>query len=501
MSWQDYLAALYGGQTGTDDPSAGGFSFPSLIGSAQAAEPPMPARPMPFGGAPNVSPDEIARLLQSQQPSAQPPAGGDPSMMHGGAPTYSPPSVSSMFQGAFGRTPSQAIQNGLFGSVPPPPIPGPFTQDQAAPAPAGAPRPDPQRGGAQILARLSNPQPMQAPGGGSMADAGVSTLGPPPPGSPYAMLQDAARRAQMAGQPAPPPIPPPFQQQPQAAPQAAPAAAPSQLGGRTQAWADKISNSPLTNYSPLKVDKPTIWDNLTRFGLAAMAAGGKPMATTLGALGEAGLSTVDQNRKQEQSNVENELKNRQVGIQGQGILAKAYEIVDGLEQRSHDRTLSVAAQQQTAHDAQALRAAIATGNQQLVQQKLEEIARHDREMEATAQEKAGDRRDAESRHAQDAAAKQAEQNQRDAATSYDRRRTAMEKNAPMGSLSEQQEAQLLSQTARNYPNSNYAREWATTKQGYLDTVRRGLQAYPNDQAKRKQAIDRLHSMGINPSEL
>jgi hypothetical protein len=155
----------------------------------------------------------------------------------------------------------------------------------------------------RVLARLSQPQPIRPFGdnGPSTQDLGVGAV----PTGPYADLQayaaglnqgngaNAPQPSPVGAQTAPPPVPMPSPvPMPVAPPQpSAPpipvAALPAQSG---------IDASSLL--APILADmqarqKGAFWDNLTRFGLATMAAGGKPGATTLGAIGQGGLSAMD----------------------------------------------------------------------------------------------------------------------------------------------------------------------------------------------------------------
>ena len=341
----------------------------------------------------------------------------------------------------------------------------------------------------RVLASLANPRPIQplGPGGPDTQQLGINLLGPP--SGEYADLRNRLSPAPVAA-PAPMPMP-----QPQPTPPAAAVAAPT--GAGIQGNIDELRANPLFQYAPPASVKPDFNDNLIRFGLAAMAAGGKPGSTTLGALGEAGTSTFDTNSKAAQSDFDNALALRKVAIAGQNQISQAYERLDALKQRSVDTRLSIEQRAEAARlhaDLQAQIAGMNAGSRAdtlaLGRDTLTERQRANDMADRTRTDNAADR-----------AARTAETANKDAADFYGRRRDTMMKSAPLGTLTEEQEAQLMSQAAQAHPNSNYAREWATTKAGYLDQVRAGLAANPNNQAMRQKAFDKLRSLGINPREL
>ncbi len=473
--WTDYFAQLVGGgATSTDDPMAAGLARPFSPQSPDM--------------------EALQRLLSQQAPQGQPPmpTGGDPSMMHGGAAPYRPPSPSSIFEGAFGRSPGQAIQSGLFGAVPPPPIPGPFPQ-QADPQPQSAPGPAPVRGGAQVLARLYNPEPIPAPGGGDIAQQ-VNLLGPQ--SGQYAQFQAAARNAQAAGQPAPPPIPPPMQQQP-----AAPMAAPQrpEIGANIQRHINKLEAGP--DYQPLVAPstKPDFWQNLTRFGLAAMAAGGKPGATTLGALGEAGLSTVDQNQKAKQGDFENTIAARKLGITGQHYISQAYERLDALKQRSEDTRLSIEQRAEAARQARELQLQIATMTNQLGRDRLDENARGNdiREGEAASraadrEDKTADRRAAEQRRIDDLG----RQTQRDTDT-QEQHLIGQQKADTMNTLGKTSAQLKYERWSQLDPESRQGKAYQAWEAKRADTVAQAQRAIAS--GRPKAAVNKqLQDLGYDP---
>lgn len=382
---------------------------------------------------------------------------------------------------------SQGSQFGVFGPPPanfyprpppPPPIPGPEDMPQYAPP---APAPEPQfrsgdpGGTRRTFALLADPQPT-LPFGPDGPDLNELTQNPK-----YAWLRDSLMQGAASA-------PPAAAQTAAAPPPAAPQAQP--LGANIERHAARLDADPRFGNAQAPSVKPGFYDNLLRFGLAAMAAGGKPGATTLGALGEAGTSTFDANAKAKQSDIENAFAGRKLDIKGQELISRAYERLDKLKADSINMQLSFEQRAEAARNYRELQLYIAVMQNQSRQDALGEAGRANTIREQDLQGQAADR-----------AARTAETAQRDAAQHYNTRREGMEKRTPLGVLSEEQETQLIAETATGFPNSNYARVWEQRKQGYLDTVRRGLAANPNDPAMRKKAIDKLRSLGINPREL
>lgn len=425
MAWNDYITAVNGGDTGTYDPSAAGLSG----GSESALTEPILSQLIRAGFLKNgISgpPPESARI------NAAPPA--------------------------------------------PPPIPShedlaSFAQPQAQPQPSA---PNLMSGGGgmpRVLAQLPSAQPTPAPGGDmSMQQAGVNLLGQPTPGSPYANIRAAAPQAQPAAAP----------------PTAAPATNYSP-GARASQFATRIDNSPLTNYAPPPSTKPGFYDNLMRFGLAAMQAGGKPGSTLLGALGEAGLSTYDANQKATQTDIENDQNARKTGIQGKGLVAKAYETVDTLEQRSHDRTLAAGAQMQSAQDSRELKAAIASGNQALIQQKIDEIARHNSELESTRQQAA----DTNAGKAAEAAQANADKYEGSYRKSLD---TGM---SGMTMTDAQKDLMTMSRTAARHPGSTQAQAWTDRKTDVIADAKAAIAKG----ADPKAVLSRVQGFGLTARDL
>lgn len=256
----DFLSALFSGQTGTDDPARAG------IAQVPQAEAPLPP-PIPGPSPPPIPPPSIP------PPSVTPPS-PDPDadlrrQYDAAVAQY------SQTEGKQGQGYYNSEQSGR-------PKPESFDQYRAR-----WQSPTSQPGGAgesqvpaRVLATLGNARPVQAPGGG---DLPVNLIGPQT--GPYAALQQVAQNAQGGSQQAAPP----------------PQAAAPQSNGTPAA----TSYGPLMDRILRQIDarEKSGWsDNLLRFGLAAMAAGGKPGATTLGALGEGGLSALsaqDANRGQD----------------------------------------------------------------------------------------------------------------------------------------------------------------------------------------------------------
>lgn len=433
MSYFDDL--VYGGRTGTDDPSAAG-----LDPRSQPFTDPMSGMPMQStGGAPQDT--GLAALLRRIY-------GGTPGMPQGDPQTYQP---------AFSPAPA------------PPPIPGAPGPQMTGGDPTGAKR---------TLAILANGPTNPASGYGINLVGGEQT-------GPYADL-----RKQMAAQP--PPSAPAAQPAPRAAPSlnAQPAAGGSGIQGQIN---ELKANPDFQRWQPASV-KPDFHDNLLRFGLAAMAAGGKPGATTLGALGEAGVSTFDANWKAKQSDIENALAGRKVGIQAQGQISLAYERLDKIRQLQMDHTLSLATQTQLAQEKMQLlqmiaadRAAGRADTLDLGRENLAERQRANNLADATRTDNAATN-----------AAKAAETLQNHATTSYDRKYNELAKQYPMTGIPEEKTVQLLRETARDHPTSTYAREWEGSKAEQLDNARRFIAANP---ALRQKAIDKLRSLGINAREL
>lgn len=480
MAIEDYLAALFGGQTGTNDPARAGWSFPSLIGSAQAAEPQRltPGYLSPESGAMPAPPPIPGPM--------EPPPASTP------AAPYVPPGLQFL----------RMMQNHDYSMPPlpgPPPIPGPLSPPppipDAMPMPGGGPPQAPgsqmQPGGAKILARLYNPEPIQAPGGDDISRI-VNLIGPQ--SGPYAAMQQTARNAQMGGQP---PAAAAMQQQPT---QQQPAAATPSLGARapaaaprTLSRADQMEASQHFQFQAPPSTKPGFYDNLLRFGLAAMAAGGKPGSNTLGALGEAGLSTFDNNQKAGQTDFENSLASRKLYYTGQDIINKRLEQAEALQVRAdaikenNATKLQLGRQAAEARqDATDMKAIIASGNQALVQQKIDETKQRDAAIEADRTDKTQDRQ-----------AKQAETAQQHAAEYYRRQRDAAEKVNPLG-ITPETELRITRDTATAHPNSVYAQEWGAQKATQINDARAFIQAHP---AEKPKAIEKLRKIGIDPREL
>lgn len=388
--------------------------------------------------------------------------------------------------------------NGIAGAAPAnfyPPAPPPIPDAPPAPPPIpGPPGPQMSPGDPRVLAILK---------GGGAGDLGINLVGDRQPTGQYAdMLSRQPPQSAGAAQPPPGPAAQPAPV-PRAATSLQPAPAPQQVApaqaigaGGLQSYVKDWQNNPDSKpYSPASL-KPDFHDNLLRFGLAAMASGGKPGATTLGALGEAGTSTFDALQKARQGDITNALEARKAGVSAQSPILKAYEVIATLQQRSADHTLSLAVQQQNMQMQMELRAAIASGNQNLVAEKIAEIARRTDEMAASNADKAGARASAD----EDRKARQAETINQNAATDYTRRYDNAAKMNPLG-VTPEAEAGILKDMAVAHPQSAYPQQWAAKKQDYLDTVRQGLAANPGNAAMRKQAIDKLRSLGINPREL
>lgn len=240
------------------------------------------------------------------------------------------------------------LGNGIAGPPPsnfypaPPPIPGPQDMPAMSPDAASPAGPAMSPGGAtdpRVLATLSNKflaPPIAAPpaAGGNISDYIRLPVGGQPGSTPFTRGEVPPA----GGAPAPRPATP-------AAPSVGPAAA---VGSNTLGHVQGLlGNSDFQRYQPTSI-KPDFHDNLLRFGLAAMAAGGKPMATTLGALGEAGTSTFDALQKAKQGDITNTLDARKIGIAAQAQISAAYERLDKIRQLSLDHTLTLAQQAQLA---------------------------------------------------------------------------------------------------------------------------------------------------------
>jgi hypothetical protein len=121
---------------------------------------------------------------------------------------------------------------------------------------------------------------------------------------------------------------------------------PAAVGAALQGHINRQEANPLFQYTAPQSVKPSFYDNLLRFGLATMAAGGKPMATTLGAIGEGGLSTYDANKTAQQADITNSLNARKTAITAQGQINQAYERLDQLRLREQQGVLTLAERQE-----------------------------------------------------------------------------------------------------------------------------------------------------------
>jgi hypothetical protein len=298
---------------------------------------------------------------------------------------------------------------------------------------------------------------------------------------------------------------------------------PPSVGDNITRQADKAEASDLFKYKPLATSKPDIWENLLRFGLASMAAGGKPGATTLGALGEGGLAAFAAHQKAAQSDIENELANRKVGLQGQDQIRKMRERLDTLNAALANHQLASADRLRLAQERNDLMLFLGQGRLDATAQGQAQTAAHQSMMETIAQQGA-DARTA----AQQALQTNQEQQRREAET---RQQQAIQKSAddarareedrlnklyPMASLDTKGggaasiQAMAIGTAARLHPTSSYVGEWGNILglppgSSHADAIaketelRKNAQNFVKDHPDKKaDANQKLMSYGIRP---